>query len=172
MPATRPSDVTQHVSVPVGGPPLVGAAGSTVSVAPMVMFFIAASVAIAVVTLGLAPNMDAFGLSTSSFWRVAVGLRAGSWGEGGEGGGGTGGQHARHRPKTGALTLHPILFARFCPLVAHAPRSAHSTGKRGRLASTLPLASKQVRAMAPSLLLLTPATGTADAATSKVRHAV
>ena len=95
MPATRPSDVTQHVSVPVGGPPLVGAAGSTVSVAPMVMFFIAASVASAVVTLGLAPSMDTLGLSAASFWMPAVALRAGSWVEGGEDGGGTGGQCPR-----------------------------------------------------------------------------
>ena len=74
MPATSPSAVTKHVSVPVGGPPLLGADGSTVSEAPLVMFFIAASVASAVVTLGLAPSMDALVLSTASLWRAAVAL--------------------------------------------------------------------------------------------------
>ena len=74
MPATSPSAVTKHVSVPVGGPPLLGADGSTVSEAALVMFFIAASVASAVVTLGLAPRMDALVLSTASLWRAAVAL--------------------------------------------------------------------------------------------------
>jgi len=132
MPATSPSAVTQHVSVPVGGPPLLGADGSTVSEAPLVMFFIAASVASAVVTLGLAPSMDALVLSTASLWRASVALTSvlsvataavrflGGWGSGVVCGGGL------CLPRPSELSPFPQKNA---PETSHAQRRA----PRGRL---------------------------------------